>query len=309
VLSKFWEGVGGKLADRWAAVSTPALVFWLGGLLAYAYSRGGLHGLSTVTDWLNQQTTPAQIAVLLTVLLGVAASGVIVQRLTVPVLRLLEGYWPRWSDPLRRRFTDRARRRAVDSDAAWQRLAPQVLPPATPTAELLSEFVRVDQRRRRRPAKINRILPTRIGNILRAAETWPEDKYGLDAIVVWPRLWLLLPDTTRQELLSARAGLDNAVAATIWGVLFCAFSAWTVLTVPVGLAVALASTTIWVPARAEVFGDLLEAAYDLYRCAVYQQLRWPVPLNPHHEHGYGQLLTTYLWRGSDDADPPFTPPL
>ena len=42
MLADFWKAAGGKLADRWAAVSIPALIFWLGGLAAWTYHRGGL---------------------------------------------------------------------------------------------------------------------------------------------------------------------------------------------------------------------------------------------------------------------------
>jgi hypothetical protein len=151
-------------------------------------------------------------------------------------------------------------------------------------------------------------MPTRTGNILRAAETRPADKYGLEAVIVWPRLWLVMPDVTRQELGTARASLDASVAAVVWGVLFCGFTplAWWAL--PVGVAVAVAAVVWWVPGRAEVFADLVEAAYDLHRSTLYQQLRWPLPANPHQEHQSGQQVTKHLWRGSNETTPEFTPP-
>ena len=94
MLTTFWQTVGGKLGDRWASVSVPALIFWLGGLAAWTYHRGGLHTLASQTRWLNRQTTAVQVTVILTVLLVVAASAVLIDRMTTPVLRLLEGYWP-----------------------------------------------------------------------------------------------------------------------------------------------------------------------------------------------------------------------
>jgi hypothetical protein len=63
-----------------------------------------------------------------------------------------------------------------------------------------------------------------------------------------------------------------------------------------------------VPARAQVFGDLIEAAYDLHRTLVYRQLRWPLPGNPAEEQATGAALTSYLRRGSDATGPAFTPP-
>jgi hypothetical protein len=308
VLGAFWQAVGGKLADRWAAVSVPALVFWLGGLAAWAHHRGGLHTLSTQSSWLEHQTAAVQVAVILTVLLAVAVSGVVVNQAATPVLRLLEGYWPAWTEPVRRRLASKFAERAADQDAAWQTAYAQVHPPAAPTSSQLAAYARLERRRRRCPAAAGYFLPTPIGNVLRAAERRPVDKYGLDTVVLWPRLWPALPETTRHDLLAARAALDSAATAAVWGLLFCVFAPFTLWAVPVGLAAATIAVVLVVPARAQVFGDLVEAAYDQHRTVLYTQLRWPLPTNPHEEKEAGQRLTAYLWRGSDDTAPTFTQP-
>lgn len=306
MLAAFWQAAGGKLADRWAAVSVPALIFWLGGLAAWTYHRGGMHTLTAQT-WLERQTPVVQVAAIVTILLGVAGSGIIVERAATPILRLLEGYWPSWTRPLRRRLTNRLAGRAAAEDSAWQRAQARVQA-ASPTSEDLAAYARLERRRRRRPATAAYFLPTPIGNILRAAERRPADKYGLDTIAIWPHLWLLLPEATRTELRAARASLDTAVIAATWGILFCAFAPFTWLAIPIGLAVTIIAVTVVTPARAQVFGELIEAAYDLYRTVLYQQLRWPLPANPQLEHPAGIQLTTYLRRGSDSITPTFTPP-
>ena len=127
-------------------------------------------------------------------------------------------------------------------------------------------------------------------------------------MTVWPRLWLVLPDRASQELVAARASLDSSAAVAVWGLLFCFFGIWTPLAVVPGLGVAVFAVTVWAPPRAKTFADLVEAAYDLYRPALYQQLRWPLPSNPAEERKQGRLLTTYLWRGSQRTSPEFTPP-
>ncbi len=63
MLTTFWQTVGGRLADRWASVSIPALIFWLSGLAAWTRHRGGLHALTTQTDWLDRQSTAVQVTV------------------------------------------------------------------------------------------------------------------------------------------------------------------------------------------------------------------------------------------------------
>jgi len=308
VLTALWEGAASRLADRWAAVPIPALMFWLGGLAAWAYHRGGLHALATPTDWLDRQSTTTQVTVIVTVLLGVAASGVVVAWAATPVLRLLEGYWPTWTSPVRRRLAGWLAGRAAAEAPAWQTAFARVRPPATPTATELAAYTRLERRRRRRPSAAVYFLPTPLGNILRAAERRPVDKYGLDTVALWPRLWPALPETTRADLLAARASLDNAVTAAVWGVLFCAFAPFTLLVIPAGLAVAVVAVAVVMPGRAQIFGDLVEAAYDQHRIVLYQQLRWPLPANPRHEREEGRRLTEYLWRGSDDDTPTFTTP-
>ncbi|ABW11984.1 conserved hypothetical protein [Parafrankia sp. EAN1pec] len=308
MLTAFWEATGNKLADRWATASVPALVFWLAGLAAFARHRGGVHTLSTQTGWLDRQTPATQVAVILTILLAVAASGIVMNRLATPALRLLEGYWPAWAGPLHHRLTDRLARRAAAEASAWQQAYNRAHESTTPTAEDLAAYTRLERRRRRRPAAPAYFMPTPIGNILRAAERRPIDKYGLDTVALWPRIWTLLPDAIREEILTVRASLDTAVTTAMWGLLFCAFAPFTYLAVPIGLGVAALTIVVTVPTRAQLFGDLIETAYDLHRTALYQQLRWPPPTNPHEERACGQRLTAYLWRGSDDTTPTFTSP-
>ena len=308
-MGKFWEAVGGKLADRWIAVVSPAVVFWFGGALMWALGHGGERAVTAIADELGRSPTVVAAALLLVALLGVAVSGMIVARLSEPVLRVLEGYWPSWLSWLRRLLVSRIQARAAADEQEWQRLAHDALErPGSCTSEHLATFARLDSRRRRRPAAPNLYLPTRIGNILRAAEMRPGQRYGLDAVAVWPRLWLVLPDVTRQELVAARTSLDQSVSAVVWCVAFCAFSGWSLLALPVGLIGAILVVTVWLPPRAEVFADLLESTFDLHRTALYRQLRWPLPLNPSQEPSEGRRLTRYLWRGSDDPVPGFTTP-
>jgi hypothetical protein len=304
MLGSFWDSVAGKLADRWFALSGQALVFWAGALLAWAAANGGIRSLEGPGHRLAGYSGPGQVAVLVGALLLVAASAIVVQRLTGPVLSLLEGYWPRLLHPLQDTLIGRCARRADTARREVQKLAGPVHD-GTATRKERDRYVRLDRRLRRMPTR-DRLLPTPIGNTLRAAETRPVDKYGLDPVSLWPHLWLLMPDTARQELAAARAALDASVAAVVWGLLFLAFTPWSPWAPPVGLGVAALALLVWIPARAANFAALVEAAFDLYRQNLYTQLRWPLPASPHDERREGRRVTTYLLRGSDAATPLFT---
>src|SRR5437879_1829436 len=105
-----WSGLGGKAAERWAALLTsPALLFWIGGVLAYVWGHGGLFGpgagwsaLTAVWEQTFGATTAvAETLLALCALLLVAGSARVADLVTPAVLRLLEGYWGRWASPLR----------------------------------------------------------------------------------------------------------------------------------------------------------------------------------------------------------------
>lgn len=306
MLTKFWEGVGGALADRWSGAVGPAIVFWTGGVLAWSVrsGRSPWAELATATEWLNGQDVASQVLLLAAGLGVVGGSAVVVDRLAEPVLRLLEGYWPSFVAGLAARYRGRAHsnhRRDLDE---WQAVQSR-LADRSPTADDLREHALLESRIRHRPSQEHLFLPTRIGNTLRAAETRPHDRYGLELTTIWPRLWLVMPEEARAELGQARSSLDRSVAVVIWALAFVAFTplAWWAL--PVGVAVALVAVKWWVPRRAEVFGELLVAAVDLHRTKLYQQLRWPLPTNPRQERTSGVELTRYLLRGSDSAEPVF----
>jgi hypothetical protein len=306
LLGKFWESVGGKFSDRLAAQSSPALVFWVSAVALWAMAGAGVSRLSEAGHWLDEQSVTVQIAALLGVLLVVAASTVVVDRLTTPMLRLMEGYWPRWGKPLRRFLVSRAQAKA-DADAkALQELWSRRLAGESLTGDDLDRLAVLEVRWHHTPSLLVRFMPTRVGNVLRAAETRPKDNYGLDAVIVWPRLWLVMPESTRQELGLARHSLDSSVAAVVWALAFCLFAPLSWWALIAGLAVATGALLWWVPARAVVFADLVDAAYDLHRGELYKQLRWPQPQTPWKEQQAGPALTNYLWRGSTAQNPRFT---
>jgi hypothetical protein len=300
----FWDGIGGKLAERWASTSVPALVFWLGGVLAWMLGDGGVHALDAPARRLGSWSTPAQVAALLAALIFVGASGIVVGRLTAPFLTLMEGYWPSPLAPARERLVRRLTKRRDTVDAQYQKLA-DLIDANDATPEQRAAYARVTSQLRRWPDS-SPLLPTRLGNFLLASETHPTDKYGLDAVRLWPHLWLLMPDPTRAAVGTARESLDRAVSACVWGLLFIGFAPLSLWAIPAGLGVAVASAWLWAPARAAVFADLVEASFDLHRLELYRQLRWPLPTNPADEREAGAQLTEYLVRGLSKPSPTFT---
>lgn len=302
MLTKLSEGVGGKLAELWAAtLLTPAFFFWAGGIAAWVWRNGPQELEARITGLSRLE----QGALVVGGLLAVATSATVARHLTLTVLRFLEGYWPASLRPVRKRLVSWQASRFNKAQERWQELAAKGVQNLTPQEH--DEYAALDWRRLHVPTSPERWMPTALGNVLRGAELRPWERYGLDTVIWWPRLWLVLPEAVKKELSEARARLDTLARVWFWGALFLIWTVWAWWAALVGLAVAFFTYGRMVNA-AEAFGDVLVSAFDLHRIALYQHLRWPPPPNPAKERQIGKQMTAYLWRGSDEPSPWFTGP-
>jgi hypothetical protein len=167
-----------------------------------------------------------------------------------------------------------------------------------------SKYERLDRRLEiQTPGRESDLMPTELGNILRAAETRPKEKYGLDVIACWPRLWLVLPESATRDLIAARAELDAAVRMSIWGGLFLIWSIWAWWAVPIGACVILIGYRIALES-ATFYGTLIESAFDMYRLELFNKAGWSPPgKDPSEELAYGEALSLYFWRRPDSPPP------
>ncbi|GAA3623180.1 hypothetical protein C8D88_110209 [Lentzea atacamensis] len=302
MLSALGTGLGTKVAERWAGLlGSPALVFWIGGLLAWTWGHGGFAGPNSgwreLERWwarsFGTTSVAVQAFVAVLLLLLVAGSARLGESLIFGVLRLLEGYWPRWARPLRVvmvALRGRVVRRRAERWRAFARRREELT-----TAER-AEYASLNRWRAGVPADPGDRMPTKLGDVLRAAESRSRHRYGLDAVVCWPPLWLAMPDTARAEVSAARTQLDDGARLWLWSLLFCVWTPFTwwalgvaLLGMIVGYRVALAGS---VP-----YGRLVQTCYDLYRKDLYAALGHEMPTDPQLEIEAGRRLTAHLERG------------
>jgi hypothetical protein len=309
---KFWEGLGGGLADKFLSrLFTPALLFWATGAVAWLFSsvgptdpRQGVTLLGQAASALVGLSGTLQLAVLVGAAFLLIASALAAEQLTLPLLRVLEGYY--WPPRLAARVRDRHRRRRARMRERWQALVGQATHGGL-DPELAMELADLEGGLRRVPESPQLVMPTRLGNILRAAEERPGVKYGLDVAVCWPMLWLLLDKDTREEVANARSVLNGSVTLLLWAVLSLVWTALAWWVAPLAVAVALAVYYVPILSSAQVYGDLMGSVFDLRRNCLYDALRWPLPATPAGEQKDGRALTMYLWRGIAPAGARFCP--
>lgn len=317
-----WKSLGEGMGKRWLLVSFgPALVFWGGSLLVYGETtRWALVILwQAYPEWFRTITLAGALA-------GVVFTAYLLDLFSTPMLRLIEGYgWERipilnwWQE---QRADEREREASIPQNRFSHLHRKQILAQmgqGRPLAEAEeAELLDLEHEIYYQPPDPARAMPTRLGNVLRAAEDAVRARYGLDPIVCWPRLYPLLPETLRSALGEARSNTDAALRASLLGLLFSVIWVpwslwlgvfWLALVSLGGLLVA------WLGYQAAVqaavpYSDLIRAAFDLHRFDLYRGLGWSPPPSSSQERPAadgepltsGQRLSQYLWRGEVGKD-------
>jgi hypothetical protein len=319
VFGTLLDSVGESTTSAWLGfIRLPAVIFWLIGGLAWWQA----HPSFNLAAWLNDKSSTTVLALLLAAAALLIGSSVVMTQLSLPLLRLLEGYWPGWLGWLKTRLIARAIDRQRKWRDEWNRLdasrqraatARPNLPGATPAPQVAaatairSKQAALDQRLHDFPADEQMAMPTFVGNVLRASETYPEERYGLGAIVVWPALWLVLPQDARHALGASRRSLDQSVTVLVALFLTLVWAPWSWLVlIPALLGPPLVYLLFVIP-QAQGFAQQVRATFDVHRMLLYASLRVPVPADPDAELKAGAALTEYLWRGFLPVGFTFTP--
>jgi hypothetical protein len=168
----------------------------------------------------------------------------------------------------------------------------------------------------RSPIEVENLLPTRLGNVLRSSEIYAAERYWIEELNIWPRLFSILPQAFLKNLEEKNNQfmflLNSAFLAFVNAAicfLFCAgglpcrflpnlapcfwvrqhsgfFSIGYDYISPLGFLfigitlVAFGYMLYWVAVNsAEDFGMLIRAGFDLYRNDLLKQLNWKLPKN------------------------------
>ncbi len=233
--------------------------------------------------------------------LALVLAALVAQPFQLALVRLLEGYWG----------YGRAGRRLAAPGLWLQRrrhaaLVARLGPVRSRDAALAMVGTEL-ARRRLFPEREDDFLPTRLGNALRSAERRAGAPYGLDAVVVWPRLYPLLADALRALVDDRRDQLDLASRLTVvFGAaalasfgLLVRYGWW--LAVPAGCLALSWLAYRGAVAAAVAYGEQMRAAIDLQRFDLLRALHVPLPETLEREVVANRLLMKLLRQ--DEAIP------
>jgi hypothetical protein len=155
------------------------------------------------------------------------------------------------------------------------------------------------------PPQKSDVMPTRLGNILRASEFYPLKRYKLDAVVAWPRLQSLLPKEFADTLRDSKASLDLLLVITTLAGLFAL--GW-----EIGLGLLterwdlfLLASLAWLLAvfgysgalqAARSYAELIKAAFDLHRWELLKALHLKMPASYEDERKLWEEVSELLYR-------------
>lgn len=125
------------------------------------------------------------------------------------------------------------------------------------------------------------VMPTQLGNVLKGAERAVQERYQLDAVLIWPRLQPALPNEFAQPLQDAKMSLDLVVTLSSYTLLFG---------LPLSIWLSLESSARlpwWIPLVQIVLALLLRSDISFIMAALAFGLTWGISLTP-------SFLTTYF---------------
>ncbi|MGW2828747.1 hypothetical protein [Streptomyces sp. NPDC001286] len=232
------------------------------------------------SDWdaVWPQRPAAMIGVLITVVVCASLLGLLLQPFQVRAVRVLEGYWDRWpiTAGLAGLLARLQRRR-------WHALRRQAERGGRGET---GRRMQADARRRlaTRPP-VGALLPTALGNALRAGELSAGERYGLATLASWPRIYPQVSGRLAEALSSTRDALDTAVnlcwslmglGVTGMAALYDEPSTWWLC----GTALALAGVAYkGAVIAAQSYSGLMHIVYDLHRFDLLGALHQRLPDN------------------------------
>jgi hypothetical protein len=275
------------------------VVLGLAALLA-----GALSGPAGAFAWWARLNTAQQALLGVVALLVITVLAFLLGALTTPIVRLYEGYWPEWG--LTR--WARGRQQAALQDRVAKLAALDLKPPPRTPAEDRTYLDAQYTRYHYFPREKADVRPTRLGNVLVAAEDYPRQIYAMDAVLWWPRIAPLLPDAFRTQVddaltpmlallnlssmlillaLASFAGIFAALATHRWW--------WLALITAIGSPVLAWGCYAAAVSQAIDYATLIRVGFDLYRQDILKQMHIPLPDNLKEERHVWAALNEWVY--------------
>lgn len=171
----------------------------------------------------------------------------------------------------------------------------------------------------------SQILPTEFGNLLRAAETYAGERYGIDSVPIYPRLVHVVPESFQKKFDQSQDQLSFLLNCALLSVIFAFFSLVSfglvlidtypnqkidlinnvdnnkfMLIYILGFFFGLLIAKTFQRAslvNVVIYGDLIRSVFDLFRFDLLRQLKIKLPDNSSNEARIWEDLSMFIVLG------------
>lgn len=287
----------------------PTLISLSVGLLIYSWPKDW-EPLNHYFSALMSENYSSPLMIILGTLLLTLILAYILQAFSHAFVQFWEGYWPKSLWDL---YKD-----LIGVNETWNKLKQKRITASKNDQTLyasLQEKLFFEY-----PYKEERLLPTKLGNVLRASEDYAETTYGMDVVFWWPRLWIILPEDVKQQIddsqapiialinLATQLGIFTLIGfiylciqfRELWGIWACVAACVTLI---LGLILTFLSYRGAV-SQAKVYGLLIRSAVDIYRFDLLKALHQSIPSNLSEEKRLWDKMNKWVYL----VDPRYAPP-
>lgn len=293
--------------DFLLGVFFPVLIFISINLTLYFEITLGLP--AALAAW-EKLSLVSQVLLVLGALAAILVLSYLIFNFQYSIIRLFEGYWPRWrflNMILNWRISIHSRR--------WDYLKKVEQSESTSREEkkkaILEQFSLYPPPR---PQYLDAVMPTQIGAILRNSELYADDHYGIDSVIIWTRLYPLLPNEIIAPLIENKMAMDFMLLMSTFSVAFTLFwcpvlaiftNRWDLF-----LLCALGWPIAWICYRNAVqsafaYGERVKVAFDLHRNDLLPALGRKIPKDAFEERKEWERLSKFFkWSILPRPSPP-----
>jgi hypothetical protein len=233
-----------------------------------------------------------------------------------PIIRFLEGYGS--ANPFQIFLSGQRQQFKIKAQPHLKKLD-SVLNARRRAGRETEKFEKLDvwQAARDFPEELDLVLPTRLGNVMRVYERYSDVVYGIEAIAVWPRLAMIIPEEARERIREAEAlfyFLINMLSVGTFTLLtsfimliinisyhkFVSANIFSITPVLICIFFVLFS---WcnLPDAARQRGNEVKSVFDLYRKSLAESLSFDLPPTELEERKMWEWISRrMLLRVSDD---------
>ena len=277
----------------------PVLVF-AGGVAAVSMETAGQ--IDSKLTQFQELNSVLQIGWIAVGLAGVAVTASVLASLRTVLLRLYEGYWPWPLDKLARlrakHWTKYLKQLRQIDEIEYRRRTYYEFP--VPSAD---EF-----------ESGRSLMPTKLGNALKASEVYSNARYSADAVVLWPRLYQVLPKEFQGQVNTAEVSVGFGLTISFLSGLFAVVAGIIMLgqgrSIGLFLLFVLGSFAVsWMAYIAAFhaalpYGELIRTGFDLYRGKLLEELGFekldkPDPKKPLEARQLWKEINLFVYRGGE----------